>query len=153
IDPPELEPAGGLVKSLALYAADEMVRRQAVVLEYQLGGVDRLVPELLEPAPDAEAFHLGRDEEAHALVARLGGGIRLDQQRDARALGAIGDPHLRTVDDVMIALPARMHTDALQVGARIGFGESESAADLARGQLRQPAALLRRCAELLDCEG
>ena len=55
VDAPELEPAGRLVEALAFDLADQVVGRNAIVLEDQLGGIDRLVAELLELAPDPEA--------------------------------------------------------------------------------------------------
>ena len=138
VDAAELEPAGGLVEALALDAADQMIGGHAIVLEDELGGVDRLVAELLQLAADREALHLRRDEKAHALVAGLAFGIGLDQQREARALDAVRDPGLRAVDDVVIAVAPRGHADALQVGAGIRLGQREAAANFARGELRQP---------------
>ena len=117
-----------------------MVGRNAVVLEHQLGGIDRLVAELLELAPDREALLLRRDEQAHALVARLRLRIGLHQQREARAFDAVGDPGLGAVDDVVVAVAPRRHADALQVGAGVGLGERKPAADLAARKPRQPAA-------------
>ena len=53
VDAAELEPAGRLVEAPALDLADQVVGRNAVVLEDQLGRIDRLVAELLELAADA----------------------------------------------------------------------------------------------------
>src|SRR5262249_26463230 len=50
VDAAELEAARCLIESLALDLSDQMVARNAIVLEHELGRVDRLVAELLEPA-------------------------------------------------------------------------------------------------------
>ena len=71
IDAAELQPAGGLIKALSLNFADQVIGRDAVVLENQLGGIDRLVAELLQFAADAETCPLWSNEETHALVPRL----------------------------------------------------------------------------------
>ena len=150
IDASEFEPARRLEEALAFDAADQMIGRNAIILENQLRGIDRLVAELRQFAADRKALHLRRDEQAHAVVARLGVGIGLDQHREARAFGAVGDPRLGAVDDVMIAVAPRGHADALQVGAGVRLGQGETAANLAGGKLRQPARLLLRRAEFLD---
>ena len=150
VDAAERQPAGRLHEALALDAADQVVLGDAVVLEHQLARVDRVVAELLELLADAEALLLGRDEQAHALVAGLGVGIGLHQHREAGALDAVGDPGLGAVDDVVVAVAPRRHADRLQVGAGVGLGQRQAAADLAAGELGQPLRLLRRRAELLD---
>ena len=152
VDAAEFEAAGHLGEAAALDLADQMIGRDAVILEDQLAQIDRLVAELLELAADLEARPLGRDEEAHAGIARACLGVGLDQQREARALDAVGDPGLGAVDDVVVALTPRGHADRLQVGAGIGLGQRQPAADLTRGELGQPLALLRLGAELLDRE-
>src|SRR5262249_26117239 len=138
VDAAELEPAGRLVEALAFHFADQVIGADAVILEDQLGGIDRLVAELLELLPDANGVLLGRDEQAHALVARLGFGIGLYQEREAGAFDAVGDPGLGAVDDVSIALAPRGHADALQVGAGVGLGEREPAADFAARKEPKP---------------
>ena len=152
VDASELQAAGRLVEALALEVADQVIGRDAVVLEDQLGRIDRLVAELLQLAADAEAGLLRSDEQAHALVARLGLRIGLHQQREAGALDAVGDPGLGAVDDVVIALAPGGHPDALQVGAGVGLGQCKPAANVSARKGRQPAPLLRLGAEFLDRE-
>ena len=53
VDAPELQPARRLVEALAFDAADQVLGRDAIVLEHQLAGIDRLVAELLQLAADA----------------------------------------------------------------------------------------------------
>src|SRR6185503_6497077 len=104
--------------------------RDAVILENQLRGIDRLVAELLQLAPDAEAGLFRRDKQAHALVPGLRLRVGLHQQREARALNAVGNPGLGAVDDVVAAIAPRRHADRLQVGAGVRLGERKTSADL-----------------------
>src|SRR5262249_54269519 len=150
IDASELKPAGRLVEALALDLADQVIGWDAIVLEDQLGGIDRLVAELLELAAHSEAGLLRRDEQAHALVARLGLRIGLYQPREAGAFDAVGDPGLGAVDHVVFPVAPRGHADGLQVGAGIGLGQRQPAANFAAGKGREPAPLLRLGAELFD---
>jgi hypothetical protein len=71
------------------------------------------------------------------------------QHGAAAALDAVADPGLGAVDDVMVALLHRAHADGGEVGARVGLGEREAAAQLARRHARQEARLLLLGAELL----
>src|SRR6188472_740369 len=109
-----------------------MIGLHAVVLEDQLARIDRVVAELLELAADREARPLGRDEQAHARVARARLGVGLDQQREARALDAVRNPGLGAVDDVVALVAPRRHADRLQVGAGIGLGQRQATPHLAR---------------------
>ena len=138
-----------MMKAVALLAADQVVRGHAKILEHELAGIDPLVAELLEPPGDAKARPLLDHEQRHAAVARLGLRVGLDQQGQARALDAVGDPALGAVDDVVVAIAHGTRTDRLQVGAAVGLGEREAAAQLARGKARQEAALLGFGAEAL----
>ena len=54
------------------------------------------------------------------------------------------DPGLGAVDDVVVAVAPRGHADPLQVGAGVGLGQRQAAANLAGGELRQPVRLLLR---------
>src|SRR5215208_4362004 len=100
VDASELETAGRLIEALALLA-DQVVPGEPVILEHELGRIDALVAELLEPLADAETRPLRGDEEADALVARLGLGVGFHQEREARAFYAVRDPGLSAVDDVV----------------------------------------------------
>src|SRR6202011_2787976 len=84
VDPSEFEAAGGLENAAPLAPADQMIGRYAIIVEGHFDGIDRLVSELLQFAPDRKAFHLRRDEKAHSLVARLRLGGGLYQHRKAR---------------------------------------------------------------------
>ena len=99
-------------------------------------------------------LHAALDEE-RADAARAGGrvGLGVDDQRVGD--GAVGDPHLRAVEDEAVALlfGARRHRD--DVGAGAGLGHRQRADMLAGDQLGQIAPLLRLIAvahDLVDAE-
>src|SRR6185295_7601512 len=54
IDAAERQPACRLIEALALDLADQVIGRDAIVFENQLGGIDRLVAELFQLPPDAK---------------------------------------------------------------------------------------------------
>ena len=77
--------------------------------------------------------------------------VGLDEQREHLAVDAVGDPGLGAVDEVGVV--ARAHgagADRLQVGAAVGLGQRQPAAQLAGGEARQPGALLLLGADALD---
>ena len=80
---PSSRPPANLIKALSLDTADETFSRNAVVVEYEFCRIDALVTELFEFVAGRETIHLRRDEQAHALVARLSFRVGLDEQRDA----------------------------------------------------------------------
>src|SRR5436190_8746732 len=153
VDAAELEAAGSLHEALALDAAEQVLLRHAVVVEAQLAGVDGAVAHLLQLAVDVEARALLGDEHAHALVARLGVGVGLDQQQRHVAVQAVGDPGLRAVDDVVVAVEPGDRADRLQVGAGVRLGQAQAAAHLAGRHQRQVLPLLRFGAVPLDRRG
>ena len=153
VDPAQFKPAGRLEKALPLHAADQVLGRQAIVFQHQFGAVDRLVAQLVELLAHRKPRPLGRDEKAHALVARIGIGIGLGQKGKAAALDRIGYPGLGAVQHITIAAAPRDGADRLQVGAGIGFGQGKPAANLARGKAGQPGTFLRVGAEPFDRTG
>ena len=56
VDAAELQPAGDLEEAPAFDAADQVIGRHAIILEHQLGGIDRLVAELRQLAADRKAL-------------------------------------------------------------------------------------------------
>ena len=77
-------------------------------------------------------------------------GVGLDQQQRHVAVQAVGDPGLRAVDDVVVAVELGDGADRLQVGAGVRLGEAEAAAHLAGRHPRQVLALLLFGAVALD---
>ena len=90
-------------------------------------------------APERRARLLLDDEAADALV---GAG----RERDERRPLAVGDPHLRAVDHVLVAVARGLARDVARVAAGVGLGQREAAAQLAGGHARAAtAASARRC--------
>ena len=153
IDPPQFKPRRGMAKPLALLAADQAIRRHRVILEHQLAGIDALVADLLQLSPDPEAVAFLGEEHRHAAMARLGVGVGLDQQREARTLDAVRDPCLGAVDHVAVAAFHRAGADRLQIGAAIGFCKRQPTAHLAAGEFGQEVFFLVLGAEALNRRG
>ena len=111
--------------------------------------------------PSLSSFCAGRNP-LHALLDQEGGdaarpgigpGLGVDDQRVG--VMAVGDPHLRAVQDIAVALlvGAQPHRD--DIGAGAGLAHRQRADMLARDQLRQVFALLRLAAvaaDLVDAE-
>ena len=80
------------------------------------------------------------DERGHALAARLGVGLGIDDQRVR--VGAVGDPVLGTVEDIIAVPLVRPQLHADDVGPRPFLGHGQRADMLAGTQLRQVSPLL-----------
>src|ERR1019366_10536403 len=94
-----------------------------------------------------EAARVGRHEKAAHFAAGAA-----DLRPDERDLGevAVGDPALRAVDDVAVAIVDRGREHAARVRPEVGLGEAEAADDLALGHLGQELRLLLFGAERVD---
>src|SRR5205085_3850663 len=151
IDTPEFEAGERVLQAPALLPANQPVGRDFVIREDQLGRVEPLIAELFELFADREPRPLLGQEEAHAAVARIGGEVRFDQEREDLAVDAVRDPGLGAIDDVaLISLPARNRADRLQIGAAVRLGQRQAAAQFAGRKARQKVFLLLRRAEALD---
>src|SRR5262249_41146098 len=140
---PQLEAVEDLLEPAPLDAADETIRGHTVVVEREFAGVDALVAEFLELAAHREAWPLLGDQHAHALVRRLRARIGLHQQSEAIAVETVGDPGLAAGDRVgAVADALGDGADRLQVGAAVGLGEPDAAAQFAGGEARQEVRLL-----------
>ena len=78
---------------------------------------------------------------------------RLRRQRNEPGPLAVRHPHLRAVEDVLVAVGRRLAPDRLRVAARVGLGQRERGAHLASRHLRQQLLALRVGAEPLDQVG
>ena len=134
IDAAELQPAERMAQPLAFLQPDQPVGGYPVVLEDEFGGIDALVAELLQLAADGEAGALLGEEEAHARMARVRPGVRLDEQSEAGAVDAVGNPDFGAVHDIVDAVAPRRSPDRLQVGAAIRLGQRKAAPDLPGGE-------------------
>ena len=137
VDAPQLQAPRNLCKAFALYTAQQVFSGYAVVVKSQLAGVDGFVTKFLHLLGNDKAFRLFSNEQTHAFVARLCLRVCFDQQQQAVALSAVGDPRLRTVDDVMIAIALRLGANGLQVGSCVGLCQTNAAAKLSSGHARQ----------------
>ena len=104
-----------------------------------------MLANLVEVAPPAEAafaFNLIRldtdDRDALRALGRVGLGADEDQVRRL----AVRDESLRAIDDVAVAVFLGGRLDILEVRARARLGHRNGGDQLARADLRQPAALL-----------
>ena len=133
----------------AALLAQDIGGRHAHVLEEQLGGVLRVLADLLEVAPALEAGAVGLDQ--HQRDA-LGAGRRVGLGGDDDEIGqlAVGDEGLLAVDDQLVALAQRRGADRLQVAAGAGLGHGDGGDHLALGHARQPGALLLLAAVVED---
>jgi hypothetical protein len=103
------------------------------------------MPSLSSLAAERQALDpLLDDERGDAARAGVDVGLGVDDQRVG--IAAVGDPHLRAVEDVAVALRfgAQLHAD--DVGAGVRLAHRERADVLARDELGQVLLLLRlRC--------
>ena len=131
-----------LDETLALFAAEQVLRRQFDVLEEQFGGVGGVEAELLQLAAAAEAWRIGglHHHQRDALGAFLRVGLG-DNDNEIGVL-AVGDEGLRAVEHVAVAGFSRGGAHALQIGTGAGLGHGDGADHLAAHKLGQPALLL-----------
>ncbi len=69
-------------------------------------------------------------------------GIGLDEHGQRVGIASVGDPHLRSIYDVVITVQPRGGADALQVRARVRLGQADAGAPPPRGEIRQVRLLL-----------
>ncbi len=130
-----------VVEALALGAADEVLARDAAVLEDDVGRRDAADAHLAVLSRDAEAGRVrGDDEAADALRARRAVGAR--EGDDVVGDGAAGDVHLLAVEDVVIAIADGPRLQVRGVGAMVGLGEAERALHLTRSDALADPLLL-----------
>jgi hypothetical protein len=127
--------------------------RHADIVEEQFGRVVALDADLVEVAPPLEAVHFVGLDNHEGNSATAGSGIRLGDHEDEIGLLPVGDEGLRTVDDVVVAVPARRGPDALQVRSGSWLGHRDGAYEFSRRKARQPAALLLLGAVVQDIGG
>ena len=75
---------------------------------------------------------------------------RLRGQRHEAGALAVGDPHLRAVEDVLVAVWRGLAADRLRVAAGVGLAQAERRAHLAGGHARKVRLALLVGAEALD---
>ena len=150
VDPAYLDAVHHLVETLAdaLFASEHSRRRDLVVVEHHLGGLDALVAHLVDLAGDGEATRgleprlLLQQEGAHVLVHRVAAGVSLDQRGHHRGVSAVRQPHLLAVDRPLIPVADGLGGDRRNVGATARLGHRERAAHIAGRHPRKVVLLL-----------
>ena len=122
VDSPCLQSGHHLLEAVSLLHPDEIFRRDAYLFEEEFYSLDPLVSQLFDISSHAEAripfFH---DKQAHPLVNRFCLRIGLHQNRKRVAVTSIGDKHLRTVQNVMVAGPPGGGGNSLNIAAGMAF--------------------------------
>src|SRR5262249_36620435 len=106
---------------------DQTFRRDAAVVEDELGRLAASEAHLLELLSDAESRRVGLDEECRDTVHTAAGiGLSIDERhvRDR----PVGNEELATVQDVVVSIvPRRRAHGAERVGTRTRLGKREAA--------------------------
>src|SRR5215467_4700278 len=122
----------------ALHVRKLVRERNLAVLEGELGGDRGAHRELAVDVERRESRRAPLDQVAVDLAVVL---LR-PHHRDVGDR-AVGDPELRAVEDVAVALALRPRLHPARVGAVVGLGETETAHLLAARHRGQPPVLLR----------
>ena len=157
VDPPHLDAIHHLCEALAGRGAEDLVRPDAVAVEHQLGGVDAFVTHLVDLAGDAETrgdlavtsglVHQQRGQVVVCLRRPL---VGLDQRCHQGRRAAIGQPHLRAVDDVAVAVAPGPRFDRRYVGTQLRFRHRKGTANASFCHARQVVLLLLVGAVMAD---
>jgi hypothetical protein len=128
---------------------EHVLGRHLAIFEDELAGVGAAHAELVELLRGREAGKALLDEEGRDAA---GTGVRVGLGVDHQGVsdGAVGDPHLRAVEDVGIAALVGAGLHRHHVGAGAGLGHGEGADMLAGDELRQELPLLRLAAVAAD---
>ena len=97
IDTAQLQAAGYLLKSFTFLAADQVVCRNAKILENQLCTVDGAVTQFFKLLAYAEAVAFFTYEQAHAAMWWRRTGIGFGEYGETIAFDTVGDPGFGTV--------------------------------------------------------
>ena len=74
--------------------------------------------------------------------------IGFREQKESVAVAPVGDPHLRSVDAIDVAVARRSRgRNILQIGSRVGFRKTDSSAAFAGRERRKESTLLFASAE------
>lgn len=106
---------------------EDVLGRDLAVLKDQLASVGSTHTELVELLAAAETLHALLDNEGgDALGAGLEVGLGVDDQ--GISVGAVGDPHLGSVEDVAVALllGAELHGDNITSTGVLGHGQGSN---------------------------
>jgi len=130
------------VESPTFDLTEQVLGRDDDVVEHHLARVDPAVAELPQLPRHRVPEILGDDEQRHAAVTRVGVDVGLHQHREAVAVAGVGDPHLRAVQHVDAVATGGRRADGLEIGAAVGLGEGQTAAQLGGNEAGQEVGAL-----------
>ena len=133
----------------AVLLADEVLRRDADVLEEDLVDLEAAVDQLDRAQRDAGGVHR-EDQHRDAALLLLRGRVGAAQAEDPVGVLAERRPGLLAVDHPVVAVADGGGAQRGQVGAGVGLGEALAPPDVEVGRLRQEALLLLLVAEGRD---
>ncbi|VAZ84999.1 hypothetical protein LAUMK42_03830 [Mycobacterium persicum] len=150
VHPADFDAVHHLEEALPRDAAEDVVGGCPITVEDEFGGIDALVAQLVDLPGDHQArshFTETRwlfDEERGQVAVRLGFAfVGAHQHRHQRRTGAVGQPHLLAIDDVVATgIAAGPGANRGDVGAQFRLRHRERAAALAGGHAWQEALLL-----------
>ena len=141
--PPGFQAAHHLAETLAFLHPHQIFGGDAVVLEYQLAGIQSPVAQLLQVPAYLEAVTaLFHDKSADAPVVRHGSPIGTGQQAESIAIASIGDEHFTAVDDILLAILVSGNLQVSHVGSPARLGEGQAAPLATGSQVGQEMTLL-----------
>ena len=130
-----------LAKALAFLPAEQLVRFQAHAVKEQLGGVRRMLAQLLQPPADTKAGQVfGLQHHQRDTAAARPTGAHGDHQQVGSE--AVGDEGFGAVDHIVVTVFAGLGAQRFQIGATAGLGQCDTREHLSAGQPGQPALLL-----------
>ena len=147
-DAAPIEDAQGLLVP-AVLLADQLPRREAHVVEHDLGGVARPEAELLDLPSGAEAGRpLFDDEGRDAAVAEIRG--RRGEHDVHVPDGPLRDEHLRPVEEPAVGVTHGARPQPARVAPRARLGQAPGTEPLAARQARQVAPAERLACKQVD---
>jgi hypothetical protein len=119
--------------------AEQVLLRDAAVLERQGMGVGGVPAELVVRRLDCEALDAGRDDDRGDLVVA---GLRGDRDERGDRGAGVRDELLGAVDDPLAVLQPGLGLGGPSVGAGLGLGEPEPGERVAGREVGEPALFL-----------
>ena len=141
-----------LVDEAVAFLADAVALGHAHAVEENLRGVRGMHAQLVELARHGDAFRFHRQADQR-LVAMRRAVAGVGEQAHPIGLRAVGDPHLAAVDDVVVAVGARIGLDRGDVGSGAGLGNADAGDRIAGDGGREEFAAQRVRAEAGERRG
>jgi len=120
---------------------EDVLSGDLAVLEDELGGVGAAHTELIKVGAVGETLHAALDDEGgDTLGASVGVGLGV--HNEGVGVGTVSDPHLVTVEDVLVTLLAGVETKGNDIGTGVGLRHSEGTDLMAGDEVREVLSLL-----------